>query len=433
MANSGILERAPAGAEQGDDTAVIRAGFIPLLDCAMLVVAAERGFAAREGLRLALIRETSWANIRDRVAIGHFDVAQMLAPMPIASTLGIGHLTVPMIAPMALGLGGNAVTVSPALWREMARAGARGDGDARSTGAALRDVVARREAAGQPPLAFGMVYPFSCHNYELRYWLAASGIDPDRDVRLAVIPPPFMVDALRAGHVDGFCVGEPWNSLAVEAGVGVIATTKAHIWRSSPEKVLGLRDGWAQRHPERLAALLRALYRAALWCDDDANHAELAHLLAGPSYLDCPPAVLRRALAGRIQFADAAAAPVPEFLIFARKAATFPWISHALWLFSQMVRWGQVDDSAAAIATVRRTYRPDLYRLALRGLDAPMPSANAKVEGALTAAMPVGSSNGKLVLGPDGFFDGVEFDPDRLTSYLRTFTIRTDPTAIARD
>lgn len=418
MNGSDILERTTRPTIRSGESETVRAGFIPLLDCASLAVAAEKGFAASEGLRLELIRETSWANIRDRVAIGQFDAAQMLAPMPIASTLGINHLTIPMIAPMSLGLGGNAITVSPALWLEMAAAGASSQGDPHSTGSALRHVVAERVRTKAKPLVFGMVYPFSCHNYELRYWLSACGIHPDRDVRLVVVPPPFMVDAMRAGHVDGFCVGEPWNSLAVRNGGGVIVTTKSHIWRMGPEKVLGLRAEWAERYPERLSALLRALYRSALWCDEPSNRAELAHLLAAPGYLDCPVEMLRHALAGKLAFADPLAKPVSDFLVFARKAATFPWKSHALWLYSQMVRWGQTGYSPEAAAAARATYRPDLYRAALSALGATIPSVNAKVEGALISETPAGSSTGRLVLGPDWFFDGVPFDPDRLTDYI---------------
>jgi len=408
------------------DTVVIRAGFIPLLDCAILVAAEELGFAAREGVRLELIRETSWANIRDRVSIRHFDVAHMLAPQPIAGSLGIGHLTVPMLAPMALGLGGNAVTVSTSLWQAMGDAGATPDGAPAVNGPALARVVAARRQAGRDPLTFGMVFPFSCHNYELRYWLAACGIHPDHDVRLVVIPPPFMVDALAAGQIDGFCVGEPWNSLAVEAGVGVIATTKAAIWHNSPEKVLGMRADWAERHPERVSALLRALYRAALWCDDPANHGALADILAAPHYLDRPRDILLRGLSGRLELTRGQTTGIADFLVFAGKAATFPWVSHALWLYSQMVRWGQAVHSARAVQIAQRTYRPDLYRVALRGLDVAMPSANAKVEGALAAARPVASSTGKLVLGPDGFFDGASFDPARLDEYVAGFRIRGD-------
>jgi hypothetical protein len=209
-------------------------GFMPLLDCASLVVAAERGFAAEEDLELALVRETSWANIRDRVVVGHFDAAHMLGPMTVASTLGIGHVKVPVIAPFALGLGGNAITVSLRLWEQMTSEGASVESDPGAHAAALKRVVVSREKARREPLTFAMVYPFSCHNYELRYWLAAAGIDPDRELRLIVIPPPFLVDALRAGQIDGFCVGEPWNSVAVHAGVGTIVTSTTAIWPFSP-------------------------------------------------------------------------------------------------------------------------------------------------------------------------------------------------------
>src|SRR3569833_3102101 len=253
-------------------------GFIPLLDCASLVVAAERGFAAEENLELALVRETSWANIRDRVVIGHFDAAHMLGPMTVASTLGIGHVRVPVIAPFALGLGGNAITVSLRLWEQMVKEGATPGAGPAVQATALKRAVQRRPG----PLTFAMVYPFSCHNYELRYWLAAGGIDPDRDVRLVVIPPPFLVDALRAGQIDGFCVGEPWNSVAVQAGVGTIVAPTTAIWPSSPEKVLGCRLEWAHRHPKLLASLERALYRPSDWCEQPENHAELAKLLAQP-------------------------------------------------------------------------------------------------------------------------------------------------------
>ncbi|HOV04522.1 MAG TPA: CmpA/NrtA family ABC transporter substrate-binding protein, partial [Kaistiaceae bacterium] len=219
----------------------VRAGFIPLIDAALLIAAAEKGFAAREGLELVLQRETSWANIRDRVAIGHFDVAHMLAPLPVAASLGLVPLPVPMIAPYALGLGGNAVTVSRALWEALEAAGAPSTGDPAATGAALAAVVSARAAAGHAPLTLAVVNAFSGHNYELRHWLAASGIDPWRDVQFAVVPPPFMADALAAGRIDGYCVGEPWNTVAASSGAGRIVTTKAAIWPKSLEKVLGMR------------------------------------------------------------------------------------------------------------------------------------------------------------------------------------------------
>jgi ABC-type nitrate/sulfonate/bicarbonate transport system substrate-binding protein len=367
-------------------------GFMPLLDCASLVVAAERGFAAEEDLELALVRETSWANIRDRVVVGHFDAAHMLGPMTVASTLGIGHVKVPVIAPFALGVGGNAITVSLRLWEQMTNEGSSARSLPGIHAAALRRVVTSREKAGrEQPLTFAMVYPFSCHNYELRYWLAAAGIDPDRDVRLVVIPPPFLVDALRAGQIDGFCVGEPWNSVAVHAGVGTIVLPTTAIWPFSPEKVLGCRLEWAQRHPKQLASLQRALYRASQWCERPENHAELATLLAQPRYVGAPADLLRRALQGQLTLTtNSAPAQLENFYIPARHHATFPWVSHALWFYAQMLRWKQIEFSANHLAAVRSTYRPDLYRAALTGINPDIPVEDSKIE---------------------RFFDGQTFDP----------------------
>jgi ABC-type nitrate/sulfonate/bicarbonate transport system substrate-binding protein len=380
-----------------DVTTVV--GFIPLMDCAPLAVAVEKGFAAEEGLDLRLVRETSWANIRDRVVVGHFDAAHMLGPMAIASTLGVGHLKVPMAAPLSLGLGGNAITVSLRVWDLMVSEGVTLSATPRALGEALRNVVRARERASKPPFTFAMVYPFSAHNYELRYWLAASGVDPDRDVRLVVIPPPLLVDAMREGQIDGFCVGEPWNSLAVSAGVGCIALPTTAIWPLSPEKVLGCRLEWTQRHPDRLQALVRSLYKAAVWCEQPENHLELARLLAEPRFVGAPAEILLRGLSNRLCLQRGGEAEhLPEFYLPASQAATFPWVSHALWFYSQMVRWGQVAFDPEHVAQVRATYRPDLYRLALSQITN-IPSADTKV---------------------DALFDGARFDPDDLPAYLKS-------------
>jgi NitT/TauT family transport system ATP-binding protein len=383
----------------------LRLGFLPLLDCASLVVAAEKGFAAAEGLELELVRENSWATLRDRLIVGQFDAAHLLGPMPIASTLGVGHLKVPLIAPMALGLGGNAITVSSALWQAMCVHGASPSSAPAVQGRALERVV--RERAARPtaadaaaaahgaaaPLTFAMVHPFSAHNYELRYWLAACGIDPDEDVTLVVIPPPFMVDALRAGQIDGYCVGEPWNSLAAAAtGPGVIVTPTTAIWRLSPEKVLGLRADWAEKNLDTTLALIRAVHAAACWCDQPHNRGELAALLAQPRYVGAAAEIIQQGLSGSLIFAD--------------HDATFPWISHAAWFYSQMVRWRQIQASPAAEAAARATYRPDLYREALAPLRLPLPAADTKLE-------PGGANHAADA----AFFDGQPFDADDLQDY----------------
>ena len=396
----------------------ITAGFMPLLDSAILVTAKERGFAEQEGIELALVRETSWANIRDRLAVGHFNVAHMLGPMPIACNLGLTPLAARTIVPMALGLGGNAVTVSAALWAHMAMAGAKPDLDPKRAGAALAAIASARAREGAGPLRFAVVHPHSGHNYELRYWLSACGVMPERDVEIVIVPPPLMADALATGAIDGYCVGEPWNTAAVLAGSGHIATVKAALWRSSPEKVLGADQRWAEANPEALAALLRALYRAAAWCAAPANRETLARQMAAPAYVGRPADWLLPALSGRLGLGGGMVRDVEEFFVPFAKAATFPWKSHALWFYSQMVRWGQVAHDADNATTARETYRPDLYRTALKPLGVALPGANAKVEGALRTATPVGSAGASLVLGPDGFFDGMIFDPDRLDDYI---------------
>ncbi|TPM08914.1 ABC transporter substrate-binding protein [Mesorhizobium sp. B2-3-11] len=396
----------------------ITAGFMPLFDSAVLVAAGELGFAAREGIDLTLHRETSWANIRDRIAIGHFDLAHMLGPMPLACNLGLTPLASETIVPFSLGLGGNCVTISNAVWAGMEAHGAVPDLDPARAGAALGAFIRERAAAGRDPLRFAVVHPHSGHNYELRYWLAACGIDPSREIEIVIVPPPFMADALAAGRIDGHCVGEPWNSAAVAAGTGHIVTVKALLWRNSPEKVIGARKAWAEQSPEALAALLRALHHSARWCQDPANRDELAAVMAQRGFLGLPPAVQMPILTGRLRLGGGAELDIDDFFVPFDKAANFPWKSHALWFYTQMVRWGHVAHTPENLAIARDCYRPDLYRSALKPLGVALPGANAKVEGALKVATPVGSAGASLVLGPDGFFDGQIFDPDEIDAYI---------------
>jgi NitT/TauT family transport system ATP-binding protein len=396
----------------------ITAGYLPLLDSAVLLATEEFGFAESEGLRLNLVRESSWANIRDRVAIGHLEVAHMLGPMPLSANLGLTPLDAAVIAPMALGLGGAAITMSNAVWSKIAAAGAPEDGAPGPVGVALRKVVLDRTLAGEPRLRLAVVHPESAHNYALRYWLAASGIDPDQDVDIVIVPPPLQADALAAKRTDGFCVGEPFGSIAVARGVGRIVTTKGHIWQMSPDKVLGTRLQWAERFPEQLAALLRAATRGARWCEDPGNHAALAAMLAREDRLAIDADLILRALTGKLQFEPGVEKSVSDFFVPYSRAANFPWVSHALWFYSQMVRWGQVSHTPENAKKAAASYRPDLYRAALSGMGMPVPGASSKIEGALTEPTEVGAIGGHLRLGPDGFFDGTDFDPEKLDAYI---------------
>ena len=389
---------------------LVRAGFIPLVDAAVLIAASEFGFAAREGIQIDLVKDVSWANIRDRLAFRQFDIAHMLAPMPVASALGLGSNPSPAIAPFMLGRGGNAITLSVELYRRMQeKAGLAGHEDALTNAKALKLVIEEMRAKGEALPVLGMTYPFSSHNYELRYWLSAGGIHPEEDVKLVVVPPPMTSDALSAGAIDGFCVGAPWNMVAVSREVGRIVAVKEDIWPSSPEKVIGARPEWAEQNPETLSRLIVALDRAAAWCDVSDNRRELAQILAEPRYLDVPFDILHRVLVGQFTTdPNGTERTVPEYFTFHRQGANFPWISQAQWIFSQMVRWGQVAYSPEAYRQVTSAFRPDLYRNAL-GSRADIPVTDVRIEG-----------NAE----DDVFIDGATFDPEDIRGYVASFPIR---------
>jgi NitT/TauT family transport system ATP-binding protein len=286
--------------------------------------------------------------------------------MVVAESLGAGQINVPLLTPVALGLGGNAITVSATLWAQMRSYGAVLGASPDVQSAALARVVAQRADAGLAPLTLAMVFPFSCHNYELRDWLISAHIDPDRDVRLVVLPPPLLVDALRTGQIDGFCVGEPWSSLAVDAGIGVIVAVASDIWRRPPEKVLGMRVEFAQKHPEVVAALVRAVAAAAEWASQAGNREELSQLLAQPRYVGAPPALLRAALDGKI-LAQAGSSPIerPEFIVLGGSEATMPRHAHAEHFYLQMLRWKQISAGEDCQKRAAQTFRADLYRGAM--------------------------------------------------------------------
>ena len=393
-----------------------RIGFLPLVDAALPILAHEMGFAAREGVQIELVRDMTWATVRDRLLYGHTDAAHMIAPLAIATTLGRDRPSVPLAVPFVLGLNGNAVTFSTPLASEAGLGDALGD--PAKTGAALRVIAAARKAAGKR-LRFGVVHRYSSHNYMLRYWLAGVGIQPDVDVEIVVTSPPFAADALAAGEVDGICVGEPWNSIAVDRGVGHIALATAQIWRRGVEKVLAMRATTLDERRDTVEALVRALHAAAAhFVEPDAVEAG-AEILARPEYLDAPRDAVLRAITDRIRLAPGGE-PMhyPDFMFQYREAANFPWRSQAAWLYSQMVRWDFMAFDPAQAAAAGDVFRPDVYRSALAGSGAPLPGASSKLEGGLDEPIGAGSTQGRLTLGRDRFFDGRAFDPDDIEAYL---------------
>jgi nitrate/nitrite transport system substrate-binding protein len=332
----------------------LKVGFIPITDCAPIVLADELGAFERQGLEVEIRREVSWANVRDKLALGVLDASHILAPLPLAITLGIDSVTVPLVSVMTLQVNGNALTLSQSLWREMEEAAPDlvGSGHAPLVAKALAAVVRKRATSGAPQVVLASVFPYSAQNYMVRLWLTSGGLDPDRDVRLTVVPPPHTVAHLSGGVIDGYCVGEPWNQRSVVLGIGRVALTGPDIWKGMPEKVLGTTEAWAAKNPETLKALIKALLEACQWLDEPGNRAEAARLLASPRYLNTPAEVISRTL------------DLPDFHVFHRQHANFPWRSHADWFLKQMLRWGQASPSIDIAATSDRVYRTDLFRAA---------------------------------------------------------------------
>lgn len=394
---------------------IFKIGFLPLVDSALPIVAHEFGLAEAEGVSIVLIKDPSWATVRDRLIYGQTDAAHLLAPLAIATSLGLDRPAVPLGAPFMLGLNGNAVTVSP---RIAALLGDCAIGDVSTAGQRLA-AVARDQCRAGRKLRLAVVHRYSSHNYMLRYWLAASGCDPDRDIDIVVVPPPFVAEALGSGEIDGSCVGEPWNSVAVERGVGVIVAATARIWSRGVEKLLAFRRTMLDERRDEVAALLRALHAAGKVMTDRAQRREVAALLAGSAYIDQPARLIERALSNHMVLAHGQApTPIEDFLVLHREAANFPWRSQAMWLYSQMVRWGHAPFDQRGFESAAQVFRPDIYRAALSGTDAILPGASAKVEGAIEQPTAAGSVSGRLIMGPDRFFDGRRFDPDHAAEYL---------------
>ena len=377
----------------------LKLGFVPLIDAAPLIVARDRGFFAEQGLEVELSREASWSSIRDKVAVGALDGAHMLAPMPLEATLGLGNCCAPVIAAVGLNTGGNAITLSNDLYDRIASANAGA-----VTASALKVLIEANRAQGLDPFSFAVVYPFSSHAYELRYWMAAGGIDPDRDVRLVVVPPPQMVAHLSAGRIQGYCVGEPWNAVAVNLGVGKVVVVSNEIWGGRLEKVLGVREDWADSNPRTHKALIKALLLAGLWADRPENREEVAGLLGRPGIVNAPLGVLRKVLSNT------------DHLVFHRHAASFPWRSQALWYLTQMRRWGQLGAQVDLRRVADRAYRSDIYRMAALELGLAVPLTDSKTEGYHQGPWTLHEATSPIAMAADAFIDGAHFDPDQLTS-----------------
>jgi ABC-type nitrate/sulfonate/bicarbonate transport system substrate-binding protein len=384
----------------------IRLGLLRLTDAAPMIVAKEFGFFEDEGLEVSLSVEPSWANIADKVSYGLLDGAIMLPPLVMAISLGLrGGAGLPLSVPMSLGLNGNTITFGNAFADALCAPGV--GCDAMTIGRRL--AVLLTDQPDRP--RFGVVHPFSSHNLILRHWLAACGIDTERDIAFDVIPPPRMVEALRSGRIVGFCSGAPWGDIAERACIGRSLLTSSAVWHNHPEKVFAVGQRFAETDSVRLAALLRSLLRAARHCDDPVNAAAVATLVADRRYLDVEPDAVRSSLPGT---------GGPNESVFFRSAATFPWRSHARWFLAEMMRWGYLPRGLDAARAAHAIYRPDIYAAAAADIGVAVPDSDMKIEGAHAESWLLAASPSHIEMGTDLFCDGTIFDASAPAGGMRT-------------
>lgn len=386
-------------------TLTLHCGFVPLVDCAPLVIANELGFAEEEGLNLDLAKQPSWSAVRDKLALGGLTAVHMLSPVPVAMSMGMWGIPARLDALSVLSVNGTTIGLSLELARKLQESGVDGDlMAAREVGTALLELAPR-------PLRAGVPFPYSMHAELLTYWLEKLGAEGPQDLVTRTIPPPLMADAVAAGEIDMFCVGEPWGSIAVEAGVAELVLAGCAIWRFSPEKVLAVRHEWAETEPETAAKLMRAVWRAGRWLSKSENRMTASEILAKRNYVDVPAEIIERALNGRLVVsASGEERTAARFIEFFEGAATFPWRSQAVWIAERIAtRTGFNRAQAADVA--RACFRPDLYRQVLGPIGAALPAASEKVEGTLGEDAIVPSTDGEMSLGSNTFFDGGQFDP----------------------
>ena len=429
---TGSLAHAEKLAVEKDE---LKLGFIKLTDCAPIVIAKEKGFFDDEGLSVEVIAQSNWKVLLDNVITGNIDGAHMLSGQPIAATIGIGTKA-DVVTPFTMDLNGNGITVSNSVWEMMQENDPELDSDTPPhpiSAASLKPVVDGMLAEGKK-LQLGMVFPVSTHNYQLRYWLAASDIHPgfytesdvagrtDAEVELSVTPPPQMPATLEAGTIAGYCVGEPWNQQAIAKGIGVPVTTSYDIWKNSPEKVFGMTRKFVDENPLTTIALTKALIRAGKWLDetDEAgkfvNREEACRILSQPNYVGADFEIISKSMTGTFTFQKTDVRDMPDFNVFFKYDCTYPWYSDGVWFLTQMRRWGQISEAKPAswyAETVKKVYLPDIY----------MQAANMLVEeGNLTEEELTRTADGYKPATSD-FIDGNSYDGKKPIEYINSFEI----------
>ncbi|WP_407919812.1 CmpA/NrtA family ABC transporter substrate-binding protein [Endozoicomonas numazuensis] len=413
----------------------LKFGFIKLTDMAPIAIAYEKGYFEDEGLYVTIEAQANWKVLLDGVIDGRLDGAHMLAGQPIAATMGYGTKA-EIITPFSMDLNGNGITVSNEIWKQMKpNIPKRADGKPQHPikADALKPVVEKYKEDGKP-FKMGMVFPVSTHNYELRYWLAAGGIHPgyyaphkgdtsgqiDADALLSVTPPPQMPATMEAGTIYGYCVGEPWNQQAVFKNIGVPVVTDYEIWKDNPEKVFGITKTFAEKYPNTTVRLTRALIRAAKWLDENnnANRPEAVKILSQSNYVGADYEVIANSMTGTFEYEKGDKREVPDFNVFFRYNATYPYYSDAIWYLTQMRRWGQISEDkpdAWYVDIAKKVYRPDIYETAAKSL---IKDKLAKVSDFPDFAQEDGYRSPQT-----HFIDGIVYNGKKPNEYINKFSI----------
>ncbi len=403
-------------------------GFIKLTDMAPLAIAKEKGFFEDEGLFVSVEAQSNWKNILDRVIDGQLDGSHMLAGQPIAAGAGFGRQA-DLVTPFSMDLNGNGITVSNDVWSKMkpnVPTGTDGKPVHPIKADALKPVITEYKNSGKP-FKMGMVFPVSTHNYEIRYWLAAAGIHPgmytaenvqgqiDAEVLLSVTPPPQMPATLEAGTIYGYCVGEPWNQQAVFKGIGVPVVTNYDIWKNNPEKVFVMTKKFVEENPNTAIAVTKALIRAGKWLDEPSNRAEAVKILSMSQYVGADEAVLANSMTGTFEFEKGDKREMPDFNVFYKYNATYPFYSDGIWFLTQMRRWGQIPEAKPAEwyeETIKNIYRPDIWKKA----------ADLLVAEGHIPATDIPETDGYKPATTD-FIDGTKYDAKDPIGYINSFSI----------
>lgn len=435
LLTTAILASSLAQAEVGPpEKEELKFGFIKLTDMAPLAIAYEKGFFEDEGLYVSLEAQANWKVLLDRVIDGELDGAHMLAGQPLGATIGFGTQA-HVVTAFSMDLNGNGITVAKSVWEDMKKNVPMENGKPVHPikADALKPVVEKYKAQGKP-FNMGMVFPVSTHNYELRYWLAAGGIHPgyydtasgdisgqkSAEVLLSVTPPPQMPSTLEAGTILGYCVGEPWNQQAVFKDIGVPVITDYEIWKNNPEKVFGVSNAWAEKYPNTHIRVVKALIRAAYWLDENnnKNRPDAVKILAKSQYVGADYEVIANSMTGTFEYEKGDVRDVPDFNVFFRYNATYPYYSDAIWYLTQMRRWGQIGEQKSDDwykDTAKRVYRPDIYAAAAKELIA---------QGTFKAIdFPDFSTETGFKPPQKEFIDGVTYDGEKPNHYLEQFKI----------